>query len=75
VSGYRVLPRWIEGREGIQADLGFVRELRDICGRIAELIDLFAQADTVLDAALRDSLRREALHFTPRRQEIDDERD
>ena len=48
VSGYRVLPRWLEARVGLPADLGLVRELRDICGRIAELIDLFAEADIAL---------------------------
>lgn len=74
VSGYRVLPRWLEARVGLPADLGFVREFRDVCGRIAELIDLFAQADIVLNAALGDSLSREALHFAPR-PEADDETD
>lgn len=63
VSGYRVLPRWIEGRVGLPADLAFVRELRDVCGRIAELIDLFAEADIVLAATLQETLTREALGF------------
>lgn len=63
VSGYRVLSRWLEARKGLPADLGFVRELRDICGRIAELIDLFVEADKVLDAALRETLSREALNL------------
>jgi hypothetical protein len=56
VSGYPVLKRWIEGREGLPADLAFTREFRDVCGRIAELIDLCARADTILTDALRDSL-------------------
>jgi Type ISP C-terminal specificity domain len=63
VSGYRVLPRWIDGRKGLTADLALVRELRDICGRMAELIDLFEQADIVLEATLDDTLTREALGF------------
>lgn len=61
VSGYRVLPRWIEGREGVNADLAFVRELRDVGARIAELIHRFEQADLVLADALADSVAREAL--------------
>jgi len=61
VSGYRLLPRWIEGRLGLPADLVLVRDLRDVAGRIAELIELFAQADTVLDATLARPLTREAL--------------
>ncbi|KPH82148.1 type ISP restriction/modification enzyme [Bosea vaviloviae] len=61
VSGYRVLPRWIDGRQGLPADLALVRELRDICGRIAELIELFAGADTVLADAIANPLSREAL--------------
>lgn len=61
VSGYRVLPRWIESRVGLAADFNLVRELRDICSRIAELIDRFAEADIVLEATLRETLPREAL--------------
>jgi hypothetical protein len=61
VSGYRVLPRWLEARVGLPADLSVVRELRDICGRIAELIDLFAEADIVLEATLHETMTREAL--------------
>ncbi len=72
VSGYRVLPRWLEARVGLTADHSFVREFRDICGRIAELIELFARADTILDAALRDSLSREALNLAPPRAAADD---
>jgi hypothetical protein len=45
----------------LTADLALVRELRDICARIAELIDLFGEADIVLDATLNETLTREAL--------------
>jgi predicted helicase len=61
VSGYRLLPRWLEARVGLPADFALVSELRDICGRVAELIELFARADTVLDATLAETLTREAL--------------
>lgn len=73
VSGYRVLLRWLEARVGSPADLAFVRELRDICGRIAELIDLFAEADKVLEATLRATLSRDALGLMPARQNADDD--
>ena len=63
VSGYRVLPRWLEARVSLPVDLALVRELRDTCGRIAELIDLFAKADIVLEHTLHESLTREALGF------------
>jgi hypothetical protein len=72
VSGYRVLPRWLEARVGQPADHEFVRAFRDICGRIAELIELFVQADTVLSAALHDSLSREAMNFAPHVVAADD---
>ena len=72
VSGYRLLPRWLEARVGLPADLGLVRELRDICGRIAELIDLFAAADIVLDATLHESLTREALGLGLGEQQAND---
>jgi Type ISP C-terminal specificity domain len=65
VSGYRVLPRWLEARIGLPADLALVREMREICGLIAELIDLFAEADNVLEATLQETLTREALGLNP----------
>lgn len=65
VSGYRLVPRWLEARVGLAADLALVRELRDICGRIAELIDLFARADIVLETTLQETLTREALGLAP----------
>lgn len=64
VSGYRVLPRWIEGRAGLPADLAFVRELRDVAARIAELIHRFDAADLVLDATLAHTLTRAELGFS-----------
>lgn len=63
VSGYRVLPRWIEGRVGLPADLALARELRDVAARIAELIHRFDEADLVLEATLADSLTRDELGF------------
>jgi hypothetical protein len=49
-----------------------VRDLRDVAARIAELIDLFAQADTVLDTTLSDTLTREALGFGALEGDADD---
>jgi len=75
VSGYRLVPRWLEARIGLPADLGLVRELRDICGRIAELVDLFGEADIVLEATLQETLTREALGLAPLGQNANDGRD
>jgi hypothetical protein len=61
VSGYRVVPRWLEGRRGLPCDLELVTSFRDLCARVAELLDLFAAADMVLEATLHDTLSREAL--------------
>ena len=63
VSGYRVLPRWLAARAGLEIDGRFVPELRDVAGRIAELIDLFNEADSILGRTLNDPLSREALGF------------
>jgi len=63
VSGYRILPRWLDAREGQPVDLALVEQIRDIAARIAELIDLFGQADNVLEETLADCLTREALGF------------
>lgn len=68
VTGYRVLPRWLEARIGLPADLALVREFRDICGRVAELIALFAQADIILADTLQETLTREALGFAAAEQ-------
>jgi hypothetical protein len=72
VSGYRLVPRWLEARVGLPTDLALVRELRDICGRVAELIDLFADADIVLEATLHETLTREALGLSPGAQDAND---
>jgi hypothetical protein len=72
VSGYRVLPRWLEARIGQPCDFAFVQEFRDICGRIAELIERFAAADRILEATLADSLSREVLDLAPEPGEADD---
>ena len=61
VSGYPVLRRWLQGRAGLPVDLGLVDEVRDICGRILALVDLFDEADHVLEAVLADALDRGAL--------------
>lgn len=63
VSGYRVLPRWIDGRKGLPADLALIRELRDVAARIAEIMTHFDAADLVLNATLAHSLTRAELGF------------
>ncbi len=72
VSGYRVLPQWLRGRAGLPVDFNLVNELRDICGRIAELVDLFQQADTVLNETLQEALSRDALSLAPEGQAAND---
>jgi hypothetical protein len=72
VSGYRLVPRWLEARVGLPADLALVRDLRDLCARVAELIDLFDEADIVLQATLNETLTREALDLGPERQVADE---
>ena len=61
VSGYRLLPRWLGARAGQEVDRAFMKSLRDVAGRIAELIDLFDRADKVLHDALKDTLTRTKL--------------
>jgi hypothetical protein len=75
VSGYRVLPRWIEGRWGLPVTLALMRELRDVAARINELIHWFDQADIVLNATLGDTLTREELGFPAPVQEAEDDGD
>jgi hypothetical protein len=72
VSGYRVVPRWLSARIGLPADLALVSEFRDICARIAELIDLFSRSNVILEATLRDMLSREALGLSPNEHDAHD---
>jgi hypothetical protein len=73
VSGYRILPRWLEARVGLTADLEIVSQLRDICGRITELIELMAQADIILERVLLNPLSREALGFDAKEPDTDEQ--
>lgn len=61
VSGYPVLRRWLEGREGQGVDLALFDAFRDLCARIAEQIELSTEADTILGDALAATLNRDAL--------------
>lgn len=73
VSGYRVLPRWLAARQGREIGETFIPELRDLVGRIAELIDLFARADSILIETLDDPLSRESLDWALGAADQDDE--
>ena len=61
VSGYRLLYRWLDARKGLAVDHALITQLRDVVGRIAELIDLFARADMLLSRILPATLTRDAL--------------
>ncbi|OZA17405.1 MAG: hypothetical protein B7X90_15155 [Novosphingobium sp. 17-62-19] len=75
VSGYRVLPRWIEGRKGLSVET-YWPELRDVAARIHELIHWFGEADLVLEATLADTMTRAELGFPASAvQEADGEND
>ena len=73
VSGYRVLPRWIDGRKGLSFTDALKTELRDVAARIHELIHWFAQADLVLEATLVETVTRAALGFSaPEPEEVEE---
>lgn len=61
VSGYRLLSRWLDARKGLGADHALITQMRDVVGRIAELIDLFARADRLLVQILPATLTKNAL--------------
>lgn len=64
VSGYRVVPRWLAAREGLDAPApDFIPQLRDLVGRVGELIDLNLRADSLLIQTLNDPLSRDSLGF------------
>ena len=54
--------------------MAFMRELRDVAARIAELIHWFDQADIALNATLADTLTRAELGFpAPEPEETNDD--
>ncbi len=63
VSGYRVLPRWIDGRKGLLFTDALKTELRGVAARIHELIHWFGAADLVLEATLADTIAGSGLGF------------
>ena len=73
VSGYRVLPRWIDGRKGLPFTDALRIELRDVAARIHELIQRFAEADLVLEATLAETITRTGLGFPPTAAQGDDD--
>jgi hypothetical protein len=73
VSGYRLLSRWLAARQGLPVDHALITALRDVVGRIAELIDLFARADHLLERALGATLSREALGLAETEPAVADE--
>ena len=65
VSGYRLLPRWLEHRRGQPCDLALMKAMRDVAARIAALIMLFDAADPILATAGDDSLTTTQLGLAP----------
>jgi hypothetical protein len=70
VSGYQVLYRWLRARNGESitgpSGAALLREALDIAWRIAELLDLFDEADAVLARALEAPLTRADLDLPGR---------
>jgi hypothetical protein len=58
VSGYRLLHKWLSGRDGDALDAGLLNGARDVADRIAELMHWFEQADALLDSVMEDALPR-----------------
>lgn len=72
VSGYRVLKRWADAREGLDGPT-YWPQFRDVAARIHELLHWFDEADLVLAEVLEDTLSREELGLTAPETESDDE--
>ena len=61
VSGYEVLPRFLAAREGEALDAALQRAILDVAWRIEALLYWFAEADSLLEAALAAPLTRACL--------------
>ena len=53
-----MLYRWLQARNGTELDANLQRNLLDTIARIEEVLHLFDEADSVLDAAARSPLTR-----------------
>ncbi|MDE2583725.1 MAG: hypothetical protein KGL52_18975 [Rhodospirillales bacterium] len=75
VSGYRVLYRWLVARSGEALDQALLRAMLDVVGRLTELVQLYAEADSILLQAIDSPLTRADLGLPRpqpgRRQPID----
>ena len=65
VSGYRVLKRWADAREGLPGP-EYWPQFRDVAARINELLHRFDEADLVLGQVLADTLSRDELGLDKR---------
>ncbi len=72
VSGYRVLKRWADAREGLDGPT-YWPQFRDVAARIHELLHWFDQADLVLAEVLEDTLSREELGLVAPVTEAEDD--
>ncbi len=62
VSGYPVLHRWLQARNGEPVDAVLQREILDIVGRIEELLHRFEAANPLLDQAVAMSLSKDVMN-------------
>ena len=60
-----MLPRFLAARAGAALDAAMQRAILDLAWRIEELLHWFAQADTVLAAAIASPLTRAELGIGP----------
>ena len=58
VSGYALLPRWLDHRKGQRVDAAMLDAIRDLVARIGHLIALMTEADAILISALVNPLTR-----------------
>ncbi len=65
VSGYRVLPKWLEARNSERLDAALQRAILDIAWRIEELLHWFDAADPVLVQAIARPLTNAELGLGP----------
>jgi len=63
ISGFQVLHKWLSYRRGQSLDKAMQRQLLDVVARIAELLDVMAEAEPILEGTLAHPIARSDLGF------------
>jgi hypothetical protein len=72
ISGYQVLYRWLRARNGEVINAALQRGILDTVWRIEEMLQLYDEADVILNETLQATLTRAQVGLPPREEVVTD---